>query len=254
MNENLLQAIDKSYQNFLNPESDYGERSNKKIIPIHSFIAKTLSEKLGEEFKINSLGFGNNKEKKVNGQYYDKNVDICISYKDIDISGISVKFITGNYKQNSNNFFENLLGETANIRRKNFKYANFMIMPEYLPYWTNSPTKLTKIEEIDENNLKKYLKLFIDNENCLYHKPDMTFIKLIDTNTRNILEKNLYKNINKHDFKEILLKNYKISYSDLEKNTLFSKEMKDFLEKVGDFEKFIEAFCNLTKSCIYGIK
>lgn len=252
MNSLLLNAINESYINFLNPNSEYGERSNKKVLPLHSFIANILSEKLGKDFKIMALGFDNGKEKKVEGQYYNKNIDICISYKNIDISGMSIKFITGNYKQNSNNFFENLLGETANVKRKNFKYANFMIIPQYLPYFTNSPIKLLKIEQIDENNLKKYLNLFNDNETCLYHKPDMTFIKLIDTNTLNILKDNINKLIDKKIFKENLLKNHVITYFNL-KDSIYSKKMIDFLYKVGDFEKFIEAFCNLTKSCVYGI-
>ena len=141
MSKEFISAVSESYKAFLNPATEYGERSNKKIIPIHSFVATEIAKKLGDEFIISSLGYGDGKEKKIEGFYYNKNVDICISYKGQNLTGISIKFITGNYKQNSNNFFEGLLGETSNLKRNNFKYANFIIIPKYIPYYKKSQRK-----------------------------------------------------------------------------------------------------------------
>ena len=62
------------------------------------------------------------------GRYINKNVDIVI-YKRTVIAGIGVKFVMQNYSQNSNNYFENMLGETANIRSKNIPYFQIFVIP-----------------------------------------------------------------------------------------------------------------------------
>lgn len=66
--------------------------------------------------------FFNGKEMKLDGRYIDKVVDITILKNSKPIAGIGVKFVMQNYSQNSNNYFENMLGETANIRCANIPY------------------------------------------------------------------------------------------------------------------------------------
>ncbi|WP_434337424.1 hypothetical protein V2P72_01835 [Mesomycoplasma hyopneumoniae] len=62
-------------------------------------------------------------------RYYDKKVDIGIEYKNEIISGIGLKFVVQNYLQNSINYFENMLGETGNIRSQNDKlYFQILII------------------------------------------------------------------------------------------------------------------------------
>lgn len=122
--KDFLQVINSGYQSMLS--SEHGNRSNKKLIPIHQFIAEQIQSKLDDNYKIFSINEDKtkSKEKTVEGKYYDKNIDIAITYKNKDIGGISVKFITGNYQQNANNYFEHLLGETANLKRNNYSYSS----------------------------------------------------------------------------------------------------------------------------------
>jgi hypothetical protein len=245
MEQELINAITQNYDNFLL----HTTRSTKKVIPIHSFLANQLKSMLGEDFEIFfNNGLKNKKdkiiEKKVQGGYYEKAVDIAIFFKKRPISGISVKFVTGNYQQNSNNYFETLMGETANLKRGNFKYANFTIAPRYLPYY-NKDKILTKIEIISEHNLFKYLKL--NSEENLYHKPDLDFMLLIDTGTKELMEQNIKKELPK----ALLQKHRVISKYNIE-NSDFSSEMKDFLTKHSQIEQFLTAFVNLTTASIYG--
>lgn len=92
---------------------------------MHSCIAEDLFNKLKKEnFRVCSLGFQAGQEKFMKGRYLDKKVDISIknTQSDRDICGIGVKFVMSNYSQNSNNYFENMLGETANIRCNDLLY------------------------------------------------------------------------------------------------------------------------------------
>ena len=122
-NTQFLECITKSFLKFL----DTGSRSNEKLKILHGAIAKDLSIRLGDNYQIKSLGFSDNKEGKIKGRYIDKDVDITI-YKDSEpIAGIGVKFVMQNYAQNSNNYFENMLGETANIRSNRIPYFQIFI-------------------------------------------------------------------------------------------------------------------------------
>ena len=85
---------------------------------------------MGKEYKVFSQGYGDDKEKEINGRYYDKKVDITIAYKNKIVAGIGVKFVQQNYAQNSNNYFENMLGETANIRTNKIPYFQIFIISD----------------------------------------------------------------------------------------------------------------------------
>ncbi|GMO11873.1 MAG: hypothetical protein Ta2D_13860 [Rickettsiales bacterium] len=256
MNETLLKIISESYKVFFAPTKKDNSRSSDKLKSIHSFIANTIKEKLDKNYKIYSISENKeDKEKIVAGFYYNKKVDITINYKKKDIVGIGVKSIMGNYSQNSNNYFENLLGETANLQRNKFKYCNFLIIPKYVPHYkkgaTKNTKKLSKIEELNDMELKKYLKLYDDNLNNIFHKPNLTFILVIDTGIKDVLQNNLGKELNIKEFNKVLLKNYKITIFDI-KNCPELRETKNFLEKVNDFDKFIDAVYNLVKVLSYG--
>ena len=86
------------------------------------------------------------------GRYVDKKVDITISkkdatmHKDIPVAGIAVKFVMQNYSQNSNNYFENMLGETANIRANKCPYFQIFIILDRLPYYKKETKRITKWE------------------------------------------------------------------------------------------------------------
>lgn len=258
--ELFRESIEYGYKEYLSVHP----RSSKKIVPMHQCISTIILAKLGGEksgFNIKSMGIDDNKEYNFKGKYYPKDIDITILYKNQPISGLGFKFITSNYKQNSNNYFENMLGETANLKRADFLYGQILVFKHKMPYYSSNKRTFTKIEHINSRNLEKYLKLHNDDESLLYHKPDIILLKFIDTGDEQDFENiiQLYKlhkpkKIRKLDFHKSLIKKVSVEFIKIENlNTGdFSKETLNFLQKVGDFEKFIEAFVNLIKGRIYG--
>jgi hypothetical protein len=170
----FLQIVKESFVKFLQTHP----RSNKKLIILHGSIAKDIGDKLGREYKIRSLGSGNGKEGKMDGRYMEKTVDILISKNENDIAGIAVKFVMNNYSQNSNNYFENMLGETANIRTNNKEYFQILILPEEMPYY-NKSGKIIKWEKITDHNINKYIKLSKDSVDRYLHTPLKTLLFVI---------------------------------------------------------------------------
>lgn len=176
MKNSFLKAISKTFLAY----NTFGARSNKKLIPIHKWFAKIIESKLGNEYSVRSLGKGG--EFKIDGKYYPKTLDISIFKNKKFIATISFKFVTSNYKQNSNNYFENLLGETANIRRVNIGFAHFLVLRGHTPYYDKNKGSLRgeekKIEILSENDLVKYVKLFNDLD--FPHKPEVLGMAIID--------------------------------------------------------------------------
>ncbi len=176
LEKQFLKAIAKAFEEY----NKFGARSNKKLIPIHSWIAKTVKDKLGADFKVNSLGDGG--EKKIDGKYYPKRLDITVTKEDKILATISFKFVTSNYDQNSNNYFEQLLGETANIRRVNVGFAHMLVLRAHTPYFDknkgNLRGKQKRIDVLNEHHLSKYIKLFLDQD--FPHKPEVLGIIIID--------------------------------------------------------------------------
>lgn len=250
--EKFLKSLEEGYKNYLLVHA----RSSKKIIPIHKCISEILQDKLGNGFKIKSMGIGDNKEYNFEGKYYNKDLDITILKDNKPISALEFKFVTSNYKQNSNNYFENMLGETANVKRNGLLYGQILILKEQMPYFSTDKKQFTKIEKINETNLKKYFKLSIDNAENLYHKPDIIFIGFVETGDENriIHAKNDKEKIIKTKFnKDELLPLVKLKFLSIDElKEDFSEDMKNFLIKHNDFDAFIEAFVNLTKDKIYG--
>jgi hypothetical protein len=56
----------------------------------------------------------------------------------IVLGSIGVKLINNNFAQNANNYFENMLGETVNLRINNQPYSQLIIVSEFLPYLNNA--------------------------------------------------------------------------------------------------------------------
>ena len=107
-NVQFLKVISNSFKEFLKSGTS---RSTAKLKPLHGAIAKDLAQKLGPKYQIISKGYKYNYEEIIKGRYMDKRVDITINKgKNKPIAGIAVKFIMQNYSQNSNNYFENMLG------------------------------------------------------------------------------------------------------------------------------------------------
>lgn len=173
-NQEFLIVVGNSFKKFL----ETGSRSNEKLKILHGAIAKDLKNRLGMGYSVQSLGIGNGKEMKIDGRYIDKAVDITILKGTKAIAGIGVKFVMQNYSQNSNNYFENMLGETANIRCANIPYFQIFIIPDKLPYYKNDGT-FQKWEEFSFHNSSKYLTLSQDDIQTSIHTPTKTLLFVI---------------------------------------------------------------------------
>ncbi|MDW2920494.1 hypothetical protein [Mesomycoplasma ovipneumoniae] len=197
LNNDFLEIIKESFISYLHKGSS---RSNEKIKIIHSFVANSMLQNLGQDFKIYSLGFDNGnqfqKEAKIIGRYYDKKVDIGIEYKNEIIAGIGLKFVVQNYLQNSINYFENMLGETANIRSQNDKlYFQILIIFEQIPYFSKNRIN-KKWEKLNYKNFLKYAKLSTENQSDFRHIPNKVWIVIINFACLNLENKSKHNNIN----------------------------------------------------------
>lgn len=174
-NEEFLECIRESFRTYLQVGTS---RSTAKLISLHGKIASDLEALYGAEFKIYSHGYGDDKEGSIEGRYYSKNVDITIKKDDKPVAGYAVKFIMRNYSQNSNNYFENMLGETANIRANSIPYYQIFIIFDKVPYYEKAGS-FKRYDRITPHNLEKYLALSKDNPSVYFHTPDKTLVVLI---------------------------------------------------------------------------
>lgn len=174
-NAAFLEVISNSFDAFVQSGTS---RSTQKLKPLHGAIAHDLSKKFGKEYEIKSQGFGNDHEGTITGRYIDKRVDITIKKGDRIVGGIAIKFIMQNYAQNSNNYFENMLGETANIRCNGYPYFQIFVILDRLPYYRRDKT-ISKWEKFSDKNVRKYIALSNDDTSKYYHVPNKTLIYVI---------------------------------------------------------------------------
>lgn len=118
-NSEFLQVIKKSFEVYLSKGTS---RSTAKLKSLHGSIARDVQERLGDEFEVLSQGYGKGTEQTVIGRYYDKKTDITVLKNSKPVAAYAVKFVMRNYSQNSNNYFEGMLGETANLRTNSIPY------------------------------------------------------------------------------------------------------------------------------------
>lgn len=202
-NQKFLEVVKESFLKFLKTHS----RSNKKLIVLHGAIAEDVQNRLGREYQVKSLGVGAGKEGQLAGRYMEKTVDILIGKNGNDIAGVGIKFVMNNYSQNSNNYFENMLGETANIRTNNKEYFQILILPEEMPYY-NTAGKITKWEKISNNNIDKYVALSKDSVERYLHTPVKTLlfiVKFPECDQDKIKTKSKYKSFYLNQNKNILV-------------------------------------------------
>ena len=185
-NNEFLNVLKLSYLEYLRT----GSRSNAKLVILHGKIAEDLQIRLGDNYRVNALGYNNGKETSIHGRYMNKKVDIAVSKNGRELGGIAVKFVMTNYTQNSNNYFENMLGETANIRCDNKKHFHVLVLPKKLPYFGQTIDEqelkdvITKIETISVHNIDKYTKLSNDNTDRYLHSPNKTLLYIINSTDR----------------------------------------------------------------------
>ena len=233
-NNGFLAVVADSFKKFLQT----GSRSNEKLKILHGAIAKDLVNRLGQGYNIHSLGIGNGKEQKISGRYIDKAVDITVSKNGRAVAGVGVKFVMQNYSQNSNNYFENMLGETANIRCGNIPYFQIFIIPEKLPYY-DKDGNFQKWEIFSEHNSHKYLVLSKDNIETSVHTPTKTLLFVVQL-------PNIESEIsNKKEYKEYYtsISSFCVQESGMEYGTFDSavvyNDYEDFINKVVHYIQFI---------------
>ena len=171
----LEEAIAQSYQLY----QEKGPRSPEKLRPLHGWFAETLRNRLDpQRFSIQDLNTEGG-EAQIEGRYFPKRVDIAILSKKegAPLVAVSVRFIGSNFKQNANNYFENLLGECANLRRRKIGFAHFLILPVRLPYKSRTG-EIKREEEVNQNDLSKYFALFDDDEHP--HRPEVLGLALVE--------------------------------------------------------------------------
>lgn len=200
-NQDFLNAVLSSFNRFINSGTS---RSTDKLKPLHGAIASDIANQLGYEYVVKSQGYGDDKEAKIDGRYVDKAVDITILKRRTGkpVAGIAVKFVQQNYSQNSNNYFENMLGETANIRAAKCPYFQIFIIPDKLPYYSNGGV-FKHWEEFSDHNMAKYITLSSDNIDQFLHTPDKTLIYVIHINPE--MEESIYKT--KQDYLDFYTRN-----------------------------------------------
>lgn len=233
-NQEFLLTVKDSFKKFL----ETGSRSNEKLKILHGAIAKDLKNRLGATYDICSLGIGDGKEMKIDGRYIEKAVDITITKNKKAIAGIGVKFVMQNYSQNSNNYFENMLGETANIRCANIPYFQIFIIPDKLPYYKNDGS-FQKWEEFSLHNSEKYLTLSQDDIQTSIHTPTKTLLFVIHLPEINVKieEKNDYKDYYEQ-YENLYIKESETKFGDFSSAVIYN-DYEDFADKVVHYIKFI---------------
>lgn len=174
-NSEFLEVIRDSFATYLSVGTS---RSTAKLKTLHGRVAADLKEKLGDGFSIQSQGYGDDREGYIEGRYYPKNVDITVNYRGKPVAGYAVKFVMRNYSQNSNNYFENMLGETANLRSNAIPYFQIFITFDKVPYYKTGGAFL-RYDVITPHHIDKYIKLSVDNPEMYFHTPDKTLVTLI---------------------------------------------------------------------------
>ena len=175
-NEAFLEVIRQSFKTYLGIDTS---RSPAKLKSLHGGIARDLQEIFGGDYTIKAQGYGDDKEEKIEGRYYPKNIDITVSYNGKAVAGYAIKFVMRNYSQNSNNYFDNMLGETANIRSNSIPYFQIFIIFEKVPYYEDGG-KFKKYDVITKHHLDKYFMLSKDDPDVFCHTPDKTLIVLLN--------------------------------------------------------------------------
>jgi hypothetical protein len=202
---------------------------------LHGALATDLSQQLGNEYQILSQGFEGNKEGTISGRYFDKRVDITISHKNKVIAGVGVKFVMQNYSQNSNNYFENMLGETANIRSNGIPYFQILIIFDKLPYYTRENT-IAIWETFSLHNASKYITMSKDKIDTFFHTPNKMLIYVV----------HIPENESLRD-KETYMKYYKSRDFELE---VYPADMGDYGEELilNDYERFRDKLYHTIKA------
>lgn len=167
LEKRMLSAVTESYERY----KEAGPRSNKKLIPLHGWVCDEIERRLRDGYVIRSVQSGG--ERNIDGKYYSKNVDVSVEFNGHVVGVVNVKFVMSNYRQNANNYFENQLGETANLRRSNIAYGHLNLFTYPIPYFKRNG-ELASEHNLNDADIKKY-SLLADDHNYP-HSPNVQAI------------------------------------------------------------------------------
>ena len=180
VNENIeqrfLAAMQQSYRMVL----EHGTRSNQKTRVLHGWVQNELRRELGDDYAFTGQSPTSTHEANVEGMYYGKDVDVLVSRDEQELGVVSIKFVISNYWQNSINYLEQQIGETANLRRRNVVYGNLFCVTNPIPY-KNRAGEITRLERIREHDIQRYANLRADHEHI--HAPQEMAIGIVDLDT-----------------------------------------------------------------------
>ena len=149
-------AVRESYVQYLN----HGGRSTQKLKPLHGWVISELKSEFKSKFEVHGESLEGGKEHKIEGRYYPKRVDVCVSHLNIELGVVSVKFPVRSYLKNRINQFESQLGETANLRSKDLVFGHLFVYPNPIP--NLSSRHVTNYEQINDKVIDLYHKLIDD--------------------------------------------------------------------------------------------
>lgn len=234
-NNELLSTLKEAFTTFLQT----GSRSNKKLLILHNKVATDILSLLGNDYSVKSLGVGDNKEASLKGRYFDKKVDITFfkkeGEKEVAVAGLGVKMVMQNYAQNSNNYFENMMGETANLRSNNMPYFQLLAIPDKLPYYDDNKA-ITKWEGFSVHHATKYVMMSKDNVDMYMHTPTKTllFAYHIPDATKPLTTKKEYKDYYLKSIKNSSLSLSTTNYGSFG-NAVIINDYESFVRKVAHY-------------------
>ena len=173
INQRFLTAMQQSYRMV----QTYGTRSNQKIKVLHGWVQDELRRELGSNYTLTGQSLTSKHEENVDGMYYEKKVDVLVSRDGQELGVVSIKFVISNYWQNSINYFEQQIGETANLRRRNIVYGNLFCVTNPIPY-KNRDGVITRNERVRDHDIQRYASLRSDHEHI--HAPDEMAIGVVN--------------------------------------------------------------------------
>ncbi len=174
--QRFLAAMQQSYAMV----QEHGTRSNRKTRVLHGWVQHELGLELGDDHTFTGQSPTSTHEANVGGMYYGKDVDVLIARDGQELGVVSIKFVISNYWQNSINYFEQQIGETANLRRRNIVYGNLFCVTNPIPY-KNRAGDITKRETIRDHDIQRYARLRADHEHI--HAPDEMAIGVVTLDT-----------------------------------------------------------------------
>ena len=166
-------------------KTKHGNRSNRKTKILHGWLQEEFKSRLGDEYEYVGQSETQSSEATVQGRYYGKKVDLLIRKGEKNVGVVSAKFVMGNYRQNSVNYFEQQMGETANLRRQDIVYGNLFCLTYPTPY-RKKDGSVSGYERFGDKDIERYVRLAEDHGNP--HVPDRMAIGivLLDEQTHDI--------------------------------------------------------------------